>query len=135
MNAVFADTSFYLAIVNPSDVEHETARAWSQSYRGRVVTTEYVLVETGNSLTRGRDREVFTALWNQVHEDPDTTIAPASPELLNEGFSLFAARLDKTWSLTDCISFTVMRQLGLTDALTADRHFEQAGFVIPLKAQ
>ncbi len=56
------------------------------------------------------------------------TIVPSSSDLFWRGIKLFDARPDKEWSLTDCISFEVMAELGLTDALTADHHFEQAGF-------
>ena len=52
----------------------------------------------------------------------------ATSELFERGLALYNARPDKEWSLTDCISFVVMADEGLTDALTGDRHFEQAGF-------
>ena len=50
------------------------------------------------------------------------------PKVQQAGFDLYESRLDKDWSLTDCVSFAVMTQRGLTEALTADHHFEQAGF-------
>lgn len=56
------------------------------------------------------------------------TIVAASPELMHRGIELYEARSDKDWSLTDCTSFIVMQDRGLTDALTGDHHFEQAGF-------
>ena len=58
---------------------------------------------------------------------------PASSELMERGFDLFSRRPDKEWSLTDCISFIVMSEEGITEALTGDHHFEQAGFTILLK--
>jgi predicted nucleic acid-binding protein len=61
-----------------------------------------------------------------------TSIIPCGSELFHRGLSLFAARLDKEWSLTDCISFSVMKEHGLTDALTDDHHFMQAGFKVVL---
>jgi hypothetical protein len=57
---------------------------------------------------------------------------PSSNELFAAGVELYATRPDKEWSLTDCISFVVMEREGLTDALTGDRHFEQAGFKVLL---
>ena len=60
-------------------------------------------------------------------------IVPATSRDFQRGLELFAARQDKRWSLTDCISFVVMQDCGLTEMLTADRHFEQAGFSILLK--
>jgi predicted nucleic acid-binding protein len=60
-------------------------------------------------------------------------VVPPSQQLFAEGISLYRSRLDKEWSLTDCISFVVMRREGLTEALTGDHHFEQAGFVALLQ--
>ena len=133
MSDLFADTSFYLAIVNPADRYHGVANSRTQSLRGRIVTTEYVLVETGNALRRGLARRLYAELFARITEDRETAVVPASSGLLGAGFDLFAAYSDKDWSLTDCISFVVMREHGLTEALTADHHFEQAGFVALLK--
>ena len=58
----------------------------------------------------------------------DTLVIPASTALMDRGIALFAARADKEWGLTDCISFVVMQEHNMTEALTADHHFEQAGF-------
>jgi uncharacterized protein len=63
-----------------------------------------------------------------MRNDPDTIIVPAASDLLQQGFDLFSRRPDKEWSLTDCISFVVMEDYGLSEALTSDSHFEQAGF-------
>jgi predicted nucleic acid-binding protein len=60
--------------------------------------------------------------------DPQLRYIWADEELSGRGFDLYAARLDKQWSLTDCVSFEVMRDMRLTDALASDHHFEQAGF-------
>jgi predicted nucleic acid-binding protein len=79
-------------------------------------------------LVRGEDRDLFADLLRHIRSDPRTTVVPVSSELLQHGIDLFTRRPDKTWSLTDCISFVAMSQRGLTDALTADHHFLQAGF-------
>ncbi len=63
-----------------------------------------------------------------VRTRKDVTLIPTSSDLLQRGRDLFAARMDKAWSLTDCISFVVMNDLGITEALTTDNHFAQAGF-------
>ena len=78
-------------------------------------------------------RQVFTDLMTIIQTDDQTTILPFSEDSFDWGRILFAARKDKDWSLTDCISFVVMQEHGITDALTADHHFEQAGFVALLK--
>lgn len=74
------------------------------------------------------NRSTFLALIRALQKDPFTEIVPATPDLFDRGLDLYARRPDKTWSLTDCISFVVMTERGLTEALTGDRHFEQAGF-------
>ena len=128
MNSLFADTSFYIALVNPCDAYHGAADRQTRECRAGVVTTEYVLVEVGNCLSRSGDRRTFVELIDAVWRDPLTRVVPAGAGLFEAGIALYRDRLDKDWSLTDCLSFVVMEQEGLTDALTADRHFEQAGF-------
>ena len=128
MKAVFADTSFYVASVSPRDVAHDAAVEFTQGYRGDTVTTEYVLVELGNWLAHVGDRAVFVALKRCLYASRKTLVVPAESSLFEAGFELYAQRLDKNWSLTDCISFVVMGRFNLTDALTGDHHFKQAGF-------
>ena len=132
MKTVFADTSYYVALLNPDDANHRAAVRWSRTLRCRVIVTEYVLLELGSALSQRKDRRLFTGLVAQLRADTDTTIVPASPELFNRGLALFGRRTDKDWSLIDCISFVVMKEQGVADALAADHHFEQAGFRILL---
>jgi len=132
MKTVFADTSYYVALLNPDDANHRAAVRWSRTLRCRVIVTEYVLLELGSALSQRKDRRLFTGLVAQLRADTDTTIVPASPELFNRGLALFGRRIDKDWSLIDCISFVVMKEQGVADALAADHHFEQAGFRILL---
>jgi len=132
MKPVFADTSFYIALVSPCDVHHPDALAYMRNHRGRVMTTDYVLIEVGNWLSRTDDRPSFIALMRQLETDPELTVLPGSRDLFEQGYELYKARPDKAWSLTDCISFVVMEQMGLSEALTADRHFGQAGFTVLL---
>ena len=127
MSQVFADTSFYIASGNPRDAFHEVALSASDACDGQFVTTEYVLVELGNYFS-SNNRALFLDLVNIMENDPHTEIVPASLALRNKGIALYASRPDKDWSLTDCISFVVMKHYRLTDALTSDHHFDQAGF-------
>lgn len=76
---------------------------------------------------------MFLGLLEMLEKDTELTLVPASADLWRGGIALFAARSDKDWSLTDCISFVVMQERSIIDALTADHHFEQAGFVALLK--
>jgi len=133
MKTVFADTSFYIAFVNPCDSVHKAATDFVRHFRGSSLTTEYVLVEVGNWLARSGDRTVFLDLLRDLRADPNTTILPACPGLFEAGLGLYARRPDKGWSMTDCISFAVMKKHRVQEALTADHHFEQAGFKALLK--
>ena len=133
MNALFADTSYYLALLSDGDEFHDRAVRLSKEMRRPVVVTEFILVETGNSLGSVSERRLFTGLWPHLRADPAVRIIPASSELLQAGYELYSRRPDKSWSLTDCTSFVVMQDLNLREALTADHHFEQAGFVALLR--
>lgn len=129
MNALFADSYYYIAFVNQRDAAHEKALDFSHSYFGRTVTTEWVLTEVADALSVPELRVVFLELLAQLRSQPGLAIVEASHELFDRGLDLYSRRPDKSWSLTDCISFEVMQDRGITEALTADRHFEQAGFV------
>ena len=128
MKAVFADTFYFLALLNERDPAHERAASASRTAGLRLVTTEFVLLELADALCRPGSREEALALWNVVQTDPAFRLIPATSEWIERGRELYHERPDKKWSLTDCISFVVMRDEQLSEALTADRHFEQAGF-------
>jgi predicted nucleic acid-binding protein len=128
MKTCFADTSYYVAITNPADFANHAAKRFSRRYSGKIVTTEYVLIELANLMARGKDRLVFLELVRRLQSDPQTILVPSDTKMFALGLALYSRRADKEWSLTDCISFVVMRQHGLTEALTGDRHFQQAGF-------
>ena len=133
MTPVFGDTWYYLALLNRRDTRHEAACRWSAANARPVVLTDFVLLEVGDAFSRGSARQRFLRLVALLRSDPNTTVVPADRELLERGLGLFAERPDKNWSLTDCISFVVMRERGIAEALTADHHFEQAGFTILLR--
>ena len=132
MRTVFVDTSFYIALAAPDDALHAAAVRFGAGYGDRLVTTEYVLLEVGNFLSRVGDRSTFVDLIDDVRADPKTVVVPAQTTLFERGLRLYRARLDKEWSLTDCISFVVMREHRLTEALTGDSHFFQVGFRVLL---
>jgi predicted nucleic acid-binding protein len=133
MNRVFADTWFFLAILNPSDPNHARALTASRAVRPHRVTTDWVLVEVGDALSRMGNRDVFIRFYDWIQHRPGITIVPATRKLLEDGISLYRYRRDKDWPLTDCISFVVMEDEKIADALTGDKHFEQAGFNALLK--
>jgi predicted nucleic acid-binding protein len=133
MKRVFADTFHFLAQLNPADEAHQKAEDFIASFEGILLTTDWVLVELADALARPPNRPRFISFYRQLLGMPDITIVPADHLLLAQGFALYAQRADKEWSLTDCISFVLMQREGLTEALTGDHHFEQAGFVALLK--
>ena len=127
MSAVFADTFFYLALLNDRDPAHGLALAESRLNR-RIVTSEFILLELGNACARATDHVDFLALVAGLRASSRMTIVPLDSQLLARGLQLMADRPDKDWSLTDCTSFVIMQDAGLREALTADPHFDQAGF-------
>lgn len=133
MTEVFADTSFYIAFANPRDKWHEEAKSFALEFTEAMLTTEFVLVELANYLSAPQDRALFVRFHSILREDPKTTIVRASTDSMAKGIVLFADRPDEGWSLTDCISFSIMKERGITQALTTDHHFEQAGFQSLLK--
>lgn len=135
MKAIFADSFYDLALLNPSDNAHESARGFSATYEGRIVTTAWALTEVGDALAGPRSRRIFLSLIEQIQIDPKTTMLGPSLSLFGKGIDLYSRRPDKEWSLTDCISFVVMGERGLSDALTGDHHFDQAGFKALLRSK
>ena len=133
MTRVFADTFYFLALLNPRDKAHARAVAYTASFPGEMVTTAWVLTELGDALWHPANRSKFIATVTYLKTNAQGKITPPDPVLFEEGIKLFEARPDKEWSLTDCISFVVMQREGITEALTGDHHFEQAGFVALLK--
>jgi uncharacterized protein len=128
VNTVFGDTVYFLALLNARDQFHRQALALSEQPPAPMVTTEWVLTELADALATPPARERFTQLLGLLRAESDVEIVPASHQLFERGCALFAQRKDKAWSLTDCLSFVVMKDRGITDALTADQHFDQAGF-------
>ncbi|MEX2093339.1 MAG: PIN domain-containing protein [Pirellulales bacterium] len=133
MKTAFADSAFYVALLSVRDDLHEKAKLLAQSWESSVVTTEYVLLEVANYIRGSKSHEKFGELLNHLLADRHTEIIRSDHGHWERGVELYLTRPDKDWSLTDCISFVVMKERGLTDALTADHHFEQAGFTALLK--
>jgi predicted nucleic acid-binding protein len=128
MKAVFADTFYFLALLNQRDACHRRAIEVSRTQGLSITTTEFVLLELCDALNKPRVRSEAAAVWRLVESDPTFRLVRVLPDLLHRGFVLYENRDDKEWPLTDCISFVVMKDEGLVHALTGDRHFEQAGF-------
>jgi predicted nucleic acid-binding protein len=125
---ILIDSGYILALLRPNDSLFERAQAWATDMDEFLVVTHYVLLESANALSDPRDRPKFHQLLLDFESNPRIEVVPASAPLWTLGVNLHARRPDKEWSLTDCISFVVMQQRGITRALTHDHHFEQAGF-------
>jgi predicted nucleic acid-binding protein len=127
----FADTAFWIALVVKRDQFHARAVRWKQwldQRRASLLTTEAVLWEWLSACAAPPVRTQTAEGYRLFHEGKAPEVIPFDPRLMQAAFSLYEAHEDKSWSLTDCLSFVVMQARGLTDALTADHHFEQAGF-------
>jgi len=133
MNRVFADSYFFFAMLNPRDAGHARAVEFGRRHRGPLVTTAWVLTEVADGLASTPRRQVFRRVLDDLEANKRNLVVPANVETFEKGVELYDARPDKEWSLTDCISFVVMSEEQITEALTSDHHFEQAGFTALLK--
>jgi predicted nucleic acid-binding protein len=130
---VFVDTSFVVALVNKNDQNHRLALNLTRQFTGqRLVTTDAILLEIGNALSRNFKRQRIETIEDFLTAD-DVKVIHLHPPLFRTAFELYKSRSDKLWRLIDCVSFVVMKELGITDALSADKHFEQAGFRVLMK--
>lgn len=135
MKVVFVDTFYWNALANPRDSWHTRVIQASKTLSPvRMLTTDEVLVEFLTFLSKeGSDlRKAAVALVRKVRDNPNITVVPQSRASFESGLRLYADRLDKQYSLTDCISMETMRLYGLIDVLTHDHHFSQEGFNILL---
>jgi uncharacterized protein len=132
VNVLFADTSFFVAFLDEGDVDHDTAHEYMANHEGTIMTTDWVLVELGNFLSRQANRVLLQPFVAELSTDPRFVIRDAVHDDFHSGLQLYHQRQDKHWSMTDCMSFNLMEREGWTDALTSDHHFEQAGFHVLL---
>lgn len=133
MKTVFADAFYFVGLVNRADQHHARVVAAARQLRDELVTTEWVLAELADALAESASRRLVPPFIRALEQDPKVRIIRADGGLFRRGLKLYEQRPDKEWSLTDCISFVVMGDENLREALTADQHFEQAGFVALLK--
>ncbi|MBI5651524.1 MAG: type II toxin-antitoxin system VapC family toxin [Chloroflexi bacterium] len=137
-NEVFLDSAFAIALSSPSDEFHQQAILWAdqlQKSKTRLVTTRAVCLEIGNALAKLKYRQAAIKLLRSIENDPNIEITALSEELYRRAFQLYQERRDKEWGLTDCISFTLMQNRGIHQALTTDEHFQQIGFRVLLREQ
>lgn len=130
MSKLFLDAAYAIALSSVTDQHHQKASVLAEQIETdgtSLITTRAVILEIGNALSKLRYRVAALKLLDSLEEDPNVEIVPLSEELYNRARELYRQRPDKEWGITDCISFVVMQDYGLTKALTTDEHFKQAG--------
>ncbi|PZV18106.1 MAG: nucleic acid-binding protein [Leptolyngbya sp.] len=135
MRTLFTDTFYWTALINSSDDWHQRVIALTSSLKStQIVTTEEVLLEVLNFFCNQgiRSRKQAVELVSDVLDNSSVEVVEQTHQSFVAGLALYRSRLDKGYSLTDCISMQTMRQLGISEVLTHDKHFTQEGFVILL---
>ncbi len=128
-NKVFLDTSFAIALISKTDNHHNVALQIANKLSNyKLVTSRAVMLEIGNALSKQQYRVEGIQFLKSLEYDPQVDIVTITDSLYTEAFELFCCYHDKLWGLVDCLSFVIMQQQNITLALTADRHFQQAGF-------
>ncbi len=128
---VFADSQGWIALLNRSDEYHAAARKAMKaiaSQRRPIVTTDWILAETGNGLARTNARGRFVEAVRRLQKSRSVTIVKIGEGHLEQALELYGRAGDKQWGLVDCASFVVMGDRGARDVFANDRHFHQAGF-------
>ena len=136
MKPVFADTFYWVALINPGDDWHSLVLEISRSLdQTKLVTTEEVLTEvltfyaeSGSSM-----RQRTVAFIDSILNNDGIQVLEQTHQSFQDGLALYHQRPDKGYSLTDCISMQIMRQLEIAEVLTHDKHFTQEGFSIAFK--
>jgi predicted nucleic acid-binding protein len=135
MRSIFVDTLYWVAILHRKDQWHRAAQAASRLLVGcRLITTDEVLTEVLAAFSQAGPALRWRAalLVRDLHRDPAIEILPQTRQTFLDGLSLYESRLDKGYSLTDCISMDTMRRGSIAEILTHDKHFVQEGFVVLL---
>lgn len=133
LRPVFADTQYWIALLDANDQWHAQAMAVSSQVTGStVITTDEVLVELLNSFS-GRGaylRKVAVNAVFRLRRDPGVRVIEQSRATFDAGLIMYDGRHDKGYSLVDCISMNTMRSIGIQKVLTNDQHFAQEGFTV-----
>ncbi|MGH9907663.1 MAG: type II toxin-antitoxin system VapC family toxin, partial [Pyrinomonadaceae bacterium] len=128
---IFLDTAYVNALINTRDQWHERAVWWERKLaaeRRRLLTTQFILIEIGDGLATVKYRAEAGAIIKHLTSSSFVEVIPATSQLFTDGFNLYRQRQDKAWGITDCTSFVVMQDHQLSEALTTDDDFIQAGF-------
>ena len=127
---IFVDTSFVIALINEKDQYHHQAEALSHRFESsQLITSGAILLEIGNALARDFRKEAI-AVIKVLRSSKKVEVLEIDSTLFEKGLEVYEKYGDKAWGLVDCLSFTVMWESGITEALTFDGDFEQAGFIV-----
>ena len=128
MTPLYIDSAYVIALVNRRDRYHLEAESLARQHKNReFITTDAVLFEIGNALAR-QFRTAAGQIFEQFLNAPEVEIVYTSPQRLEKAVALYKQMADKQWSLVDCLSFEIMRERDIQEALTPDHHFTQAGY-------
>jgi predicted nucleic acid-binding protein len=135
-NEIFIDTSGFFAMLAGDDDRHAAAAkvvAIAQKRERSFMTTDYVLDETATLLKARRKPHLLARLFERLDLSQACRVEWTDPDRFHEARAYFLKHADQAWSFTDCVSFRVMTESRLREALTKDSHFQQAGFVALLR--
>ena len=139
MSSIFVDTGFWVGFINPNDALHHVANRLAPRLSKRNwITSDLVVTEFLNQFASAGEywrTRVADYARRAIVDNSRIEVVESTPELLTRAIDLYSNRPDKGWGLTDCVSFLIMEDHAVTDALAYDRHFEQAGFVAIMRAE
>jgi predicted nucleic acid-binding protein len=127
---IFVDTSAWFALANRRDPDHRTARGALESFRGRLVTSNFVFDETVTLCLYRLGRNAALRVGDELRSGNVADIARATGDDEVAAWGLFRERSDKQYSFTDCISFVMMKRLGIEQAAAIDEDFRREGFLV-----
>lgn len=135
-DTVFVDAFAWIASINKNDNYHEISLSILENLikeKTKLITTNYVLIETINALSNTGFRKSVIEFINKIENSQSVSIVKITDEIYNNAWNIYKKRLDKDWRITDCTSFEVMHRFKINKAFTNDNHFEQAGYYLMVK--
>jgi uncharacterized protein len=126
---IFVDTGAWFALATPSDVDHERAKAFLDSFSAPLLTSDYIVDELLTLFAVRRQKPKGIEWRHEVLESAGTELVRVTEEDFKNALRLYEDFADKEWSFTDCTSYALMQRLEITQAFAFDQHFRQFGTV------